>query len=137
VIDWNVSVADRQEAEVGTFAKLWFGRSNVGVWRVSIGLELGEGAKVVETARGVHVKSIPSQSRQSEFYADVGRALLMEKRSRGEGLKLLLRAEKLAPQRIHADIFVREAVSDLLRSSRREASGRDLRGLAYRMGVAP
>ncbi|MGH3769880.1 MAG: hypothetical protein ACRDRW_00525 [Pseudonocardiaceae bacterium] len=31
----------------------------------------------------------------------------------------------------------REAVADLLRRARRDAGGRELRGLAWRMGVAP
>lgn len=130
-------LAERQDAEVGHFAKMWFGRANVGIWRVSIGLELGDSAKVVETARGVHVKAIPSPNRHAEFFAELGRAMLAEKRSRDDGLTMLLRAEKLAPQKLHANVFVREAVSDLLRVGKREASGRELRGLAYRMGIAP
>jgi hypothetical protein len=46
-----------------------------------------------------------------------------------------MRAEQLAPQRVHTDVFTREAVSDLLRRARRDAIGRELRGLAYRMGI--
>ncbi|GAB3461212.1 helix-turn-helix domain-containing protein [Actinophytocola sediminis] len=136
-LDEAGGLADRQEAEVGRFAMMWFGRTNVRIWRVSIGLELGEGAKVAETARGIHLKAIPSQKRHADFYADIGRGLLTEKHSRSAGLELLLRAEKLAPQKFHANMFVREAVADLLRVDRREAGGRELRGLAYRMGVAP
>src|SRR3712207_8285188 len=30
-------VAGRIDTEVGTFARAWFGRTNVGIWRVSIG----------------------------------------------------------------------------------------------------
>jgi hypothetical protein len=49
----------------------------------------------------------------------------------------LLTAEKLAPQRIRNDVFIREAVADQIRAARREAGGRELRGLAWRLGVAP
>jgi hypothetical protein len=43
----------------------------------------------------------------------------------------------LAPQQVRNNVFAREAVTGLLASSRREAGGRELRGLAWRMGVAP
>jgi hypothetical protein len=48
-----------------------------------------------------------------------------------------MRAEALAPQRVHADVFTREAVADHLRAARRDAGGRNLRGLAWRLGIAP
>ena len=35
------------------------------------------------------------------------------------------------------DVFVRETVAGLLRQTRRDAGGRELRGLAWRMGLAP
>jgi len=109
----------------------------VGIWRASIGLELGDGLKIVETARAVHVEEIPSPKRQSNFFSDIGRAFLTEKRTRDNGIAMLMRAEKLAPQRVHNDPFVREAVGDALRAARREAGSRELRYLAYRMGLAP
>jgi hypothetical protein len=43
----------------------------------------------------------------------------------------------LAPQRIRHDVFVRETVAGLLRQTRRDAGGRELRRLAWRMGIAP
>jgi hypothetical protein len=130
-------VAGQLDTEVGTFARAWFGPANVGIWRVTIGLELGDGPKVAEQARGVHVEAIPSRSRRSEFYADLGRSMLPDSRLRDNGLALLLRAEELAPQRIRNDVFVREVVADQLRSARRAAAGRELRGLAWRLGIAP
>jgi transcriptional regulator with XRE-family HTH domain len=135
-LDEAGAVADGLEAEVGSFAMMWFGRTNVGIWRASIGLELGDGASVAEAARTVHVETIPSPKRQSDFFADVGRALLAEKSTWEKGLALLLHAEKLAPQKVRNNLFVREAVGDALRTARREAGGRDLRGLAYRLGLA-
>jgi hypothetical protein len=50
---------------------------------------------------------------------------------------VLLHAEQLAPHMIRHDVFVRETVAGLLRQARRDAGGRELRGLAWRMGVAP
>jgi hypothetical protein len=46
------------------------------------------------------------------------------------------RAEQIAPQRIRPNPFVRETIADLLRRGQRDtATGRDLRGMAYRMGI--
>lgn len=131
------AIADRADLDVGQFAQVWFGRINVGIWRATIGMELGDGAKVAETARGVPVEKIPSPARQAVFYSTVGRGLISEKRTAEAGLRLLLRAEHLAPQHVRGDVFVREAVAAMLRRAERDAGGRELRGLAWRMGVAP
>lgn len=131
------AVADRLDVEVGGFAQVWFGKTNVGIWRTTLGLEFGDGAKVAEDARSVQIETIPSPARRAVFFANVGRALLSEKKSTASGLGLVLKAEQLAPQHIRGDVFLREAVADLLRRARRDAGGRDLRGLAWRMGIAP
>ncbi|TCO57102.1 helix-turn-helix domain-containing protein [Actinocrispum wychmicini] len=136
-LDEAAAVADRLDHEVGTFAQVWFGRTNVRIWRVTIGVELGDGPALAEIARDVHVDAIPSPARQAVFHATYGRALLAESRTRDEGLAEILRAEHLAPQHIRGDVFVRESVADELRRARRDAGGRELRGLAWRMGVAP
>ncbi|MGH3784107.1 MAG: helix-turn-helix domain-containing protein [Pseudonocardiaceae bacterium] len=131
------ALAARMDTEVGTWAHLWFGVVNVGIWRTSLTVELGEHAQTLETAKTVHPELLPGTSRQAEFWAEVGRALVAKKKTREKGLRVLLHAEQLAPQRIRHDVFVREAIADLLRQARREAGGRELRGLAWRIGVNP
>jgi transcriptional regulator with XRE-family HTH domain len=116
--------------------QMQFGRTNVGIWRVAIGVELGHGGKVAEIASTVHPETI-SQSRQAAFWIDYGRGLLGERKSRDKGLAALLHAEDLAPQQVHSNVFVRESVSGLLAAARRDAGGRELRGLAWRLGIAP
>ena len=115
---------------------MWFGTANVGVWRTAIAVEFSDPGKVLELARGVDVEAIPSPTRRAAFYIDVGRSMLKERATREAGLATLMRAEVLAPQRLRTDIFTREAVSDQLRRARRDAVGRELRGLAYRMGIS-
>jgi transcriptional regulator with XRE-family HTH domain len=120
----------------GSFAGLNFGPRNVGVWRVALALELGEPEQVVQLARDVDVAAIPSAGRQATFYADVGRGLATIRGREAQAVEALRRAEDLAPQRIHTSPFTREAVTDLLRRTRRDtAMGRELRGMAYRMGI--
>jgi transcriptional regulator with XRE-family HTH domain len=131
------ALAARMDTEVGSWAHLWFGSTNVGIWRTSIALESGEYGQALQAAKTVHPELLPGTSRQAEFWAEVGRALAAEKKTREQAVRVLVRAEQLAPQRIHNDVFVREAVAGLLRQARRDAGGRELRGLAWRMGVAP
>jgi transcriptional regulator with XRE-family HTH domain len=131
-------MADRLDAvqsDWGNFC-LNFGVANVGVWRMTIGVELGYGGRVAEIAEDVDWRAIPT-SRQGAYWMDLGRALLQEKNTRDEGLHALLRAEELTPQQVRSNPFVRDAVTDLVVSARRVAGGPDLRGLARRIGVAP
>ncbi|MGH3721661.1 MAG: helix-turn-helix domain-containing protein [Pseudonocardiaceae bacterium] len=130
-------LAARMDVEVGSWADLWFGPTNVGIWRTAVAVELGEPGQAFEAAKTVHPELLPAPVRQAEFWIEFGRALVAERKTREEGLRALLRAEKLAPQRVRNDLFVREAVADLLRQAHRDAGGRELRGLAWRMGVAP
>jgi transcriptional regulator with XRE-family HTH domain len=131
------TLADRMDTEVGTWAHLWFGPTNVGIWKTSLAVEIGEHGQALEAAKSVHPELLPGGVRQAEFWAEVGRALVATKRTQEKGVRVLLHAEQLAPQRIRADVFVREVVAGLLRQARRDAGGRELRALAWRMGVAP
>jgi hypothetical protein len=92
---------------------------------------------VLAAAKTVHPELLPSAVMQAGFWTEVGRALAAEKKTRDKGIRVLVHAEQLAPQRIRHDVFVREAVTGLLRKARRDAGGRELRGLAWRLGIAP
>jgi transcriptional regulator with XRE-family HTH domain len=133
------AVAEMIEADVSPWAgnaMMQFGRTNVGIWRVAIGVELGQGAKVEEIASTVRPETI-TRSRQAAFWVDYGRGLLTERKTRERGFSALLRAETLAGQQVRNNAFVRETVSTLFAAARRDAGGRELRGLAWRMGLAP
>ncbi|HEY2764961.1 MAG TPA: helix-turn-helix transcriptional regulator [Pseudonocardiaceae bacterium] len=125
-------------ARVGTginFGHQSFGLANLGFWGVTLAVERGEGGKVAELARAIDPAAVTSASRRAGFYTDLGRGLATERSRRTEAVAALRTAERLAPQRVRANPFVRETVTDLLRQARRDAVGRELRGLAYRMGV--
>lgn len=120
----------------GTFGGLHFGPRNVGVWRVALALELGEPGQVAELARDVDAEAIPSAGRQATFYGDLGRGLATIRGRETQAVEALHRAEVLAPERTRHNPYVRETVTDLLRRARRDAGGRELRGMAYRIGLA-
>jgi transcriptional regulator with XRE-family HTH domain len=129
-------LAARMDTEAGTWADWRFGSVKVGIRKTRIAVELGEHGQALEVAKTVHPELVRAVQ-QAEFWADVGRALAAEKKTRDKAVRALVHAEQLAPQRIRHDVFVREVVTGLLRQTRRDAGGRELRGLAWRMGVAP
>lgn len=112
-----------------------FGLTNAGFWRVTLAVERGEGGKVRELARDIDPSAMHSKARRAGFYTDLGRGLATDRTRRAEAVAALRTAEQLAPQRVRSNPFVRETVIDLLRQARRDAVGRELRGMAYRMGV--
>ncbi len=136
-LDEASALAGRMDTEVGTWANLFFGLTNVGIWKTSLAVELGELGQALKVAKTVHPELLPGSVRQAEFWAEVGRTLCAGKKTRHKGVRVLLHAEQLAPHRIHTDLIVRETVAGLLRQARREAGGRELRGMAWRMGIAP
>jgi len=130
------TLAAGQEAEVGTFGCMWFGRTNVQIWKVGLGAEFGYGGKVAELAQGTRPEILRSPVRECVFYADLGRALAQEKRTRGDAVRLLRKAEDLAPQYIRNKPLIRETVADLMQRAQHDTVGRELRGMAYRFGLA-
>jgi hypothetical protein len=135
-LDEAAAMAERVSGGGRGFGDLYFGPDNVGIWRLSIAVELGEAGRAREIARLVDPSRVPSAARQAMFWADLGRGMAQERATRDEAVGALLRAEQIAPQRIRPNPFVRETIADLLRRGQRDtATGRDLRGMAYRMGI--
>jgi transcriptional regulator with XRE-family HTH domain len=114
-----------------------FSYTNVNVWRVAVGVERGHsGGAVLELAAHVREEKLSSKrGRRAAFLADVGRGMAREPRTRAEAVRWLRRAEDAAPQWIRNSPAVREAVAYLLNRANAEAGGRELRGMAARMGV--
>ncbi len=113
-----------------------FSATNVGIWRVAISVEQGSsGGAVLELARGIDQARISYRTRQASFLADVGRGLAREPKTRAEAVRWLRRAEDTGPQHIRNHPPSREAVAYLLQRARTDAGGRELRGMAARMGV--
>lgn len=114
----------------------YFSATNVGIWRLAIGVERGEsGGAVLEMAKSVSEEKIGVRSRRAMHLADIGRGLAREPKTRAEAVRVLRRAEETAPQLIRNSTPVREAVAYLLSRATAAAVGRELRGMAARMGV--
>jgi transcriptional regulator with XRE-family HTH domain len=125
---------DRRGPEANVF-ELYFGPANVELWRLAIAVEQHEGGRGPEIVAAVDPKALGSPNRRAYMYADLGRGLAQERGRDREAVEALCEAERIAPDLVRSTPLVRETVTDLLRRARRRAGGRNLTGLAYRMGI--
>jgi transcriptional regulator with XRE-family HTH domain len=114
--------------------RLNFGPTNINFWQVSMETDGGEPGRALEIANATNPTLVESLSRQAAFYLDTGRALARLGRDR-EAVRMLVTAERMAPQRVRNNPLVVETARDLLERSQRDAVGAELRGLAERVGV--
>lgn len=128
--------ADELAARTGDANAMWlgFGPSNVGIWRMSVALESGEHQEAAAIAETVNPRAL-SQTRQAAYYREYGRALARIPRRQTEAVLMLRRAEKISPARIHRHPFMRAVLAELLARAKKDAVGRELRGMAYRSGL--
>ncbi|MGH3810987.1 MAG: helix-turn-helix domain-containing protein [Pseudonocardiaceae bacterium] len=112
-----------------------FGPVNVGLWRIAATLEVGDYERAATIAEGLNPEEHPSRERQATYWADYGRTLARLGGRRDDAVMAFRRAEVLYPTRVQRNPFAREVLAELLAHSRRDAVGRELRGMAYRAGL--
>lgn len=114
---------------------LFFGPTNVNIWRIGIEVDGGDPARAADIARTTNPATITAGFRQVFYYADAARAYARLRGKDREAIRYLLIAERLAPQHIHTSPHAQETTRALLERSRRQAGGTELRGLGERMRV--
>jgi transcriptional regulator with XRE-family HTH domain len=124
-----------QVGDTDTFG-LMFGPANIGFWRVSMETDGGDPGQAVALAREVHPQAVPSASRQAAFYLDTARALARSDSDK-QALRMILAAERIAPQKVHSAPLVTELVRLLLHRARTRAVDTELRGICERIGLTP
>jgi len=142
----NTAEAAAQAAEAARLAELhgerpdaWenFGPANVGVWRTLLAVEAGEPDQALQLAAAVDVNSL-RRTRRAGLLLETARAHYQLGRAHyARAVAALRQAEQLAPVRVRTSLWARDMVEVMLTQSRREAGSRELRGLAYRMGLDP
>jgi transcriptional regulator with XRE-family HTH domain len=110
---------------------LQWGPRNVGLWTVAHQIDTGRSGKAVETAAGLDAASLPAV-RTVYLYTDLARALADVRRD-DEAVRMLLAAERVAPQHTRSSAAARETARALLRKARHAST---VQGLCERMGVA-
>ncbi|MFI5496777.1 helix-turn-helix domain-containing protein [Actinoplanes sp. NPDC051859] len=132
--DWLTEAAalSRRTGETDTMS-MYFGPTNVNIWRMSIEVDDGDPAAVVAIARRTDPTAIPVSVRQVFYYADSARALARVGGQDREAIRLLLTAERIAPQHVRTSAELEQTILALLERSRRQAGGTELRGLFERV----
>ncbi|MBV9161380.1 MAG: hypothetical protein JO281_07485, partial [Pseudonocardiales bacterium] len=133
-LDEAAAIAERIGEHNGL--SMHFGPTNVTVWRVGIGVELGEGGRAYEevTRTPLDVAALGSQERSSALHFDLARALVQDGAQRdAEAIRLLDTADRLAPTRIRNDPIARELIRTLDRRARRRVW--ELDSLRNRFGI--
>jgi hypothetical protein len=115
--------------------RLFFGPTNVNIWRIAVEVDGGDPGRAVHIARDTNPATIAANCRQVFFYADVGRAYARLRGREREAVRYLLTAERIAPQHVHTSPMAQETARALLDRSRRAAGGAELRGFCARMQV--
>jgi transcriptional regulator with XRE-family HTH domain len=119
--------------ETDTFG-LMFGPTNVNLWNLAILTDGGDPVDAMPLISSTNPRIINSPSRQVCFYTDAARALARA----GEydrAVQFFETGERIAPERMHGDPIIVEAVHGLVDTAHRGAVSTRLRGLAQRVGV--
>jgi transcriptional regulator with XRE-family HTH domain len=111
-----------------------FGPANVGVWRASLAMEAGNAEEALAYAAAVDPRQLASSNRRAALRLEKARAFAMLGKD-ADAVREMRQAERLSPAQTRHHPLIRELVADMLARSRREAGGRDLRGLAWRMNL--
>lgn len=124
-------------AKTGDRPDAWelFGPANVGVWRASLAVEAGNAEEALRHAAAIEPRVLASGNRRAALRIERSRALVMLGGHDGEAIAELRHAERLSPQQVHNHPVIREQVTGMLERARRDTRARDLRGLAWRMGI--
>ncbi|GIE35381.1 hypothetical protein Ait01nite_084260 [Actinoplanes italicus] len=132
--DWlaEASGLARRTGETNTMG-MFFGPTNVDIWRMSIEVEDGDPVRVVEIARRTDPAAIPAGVRQVYYYADTARALARIGGRDREATRFLITAERVAPQHVRTCPELAATVRLLLDRSRRGTGGTELRALHERI----
>lgn len=112
-----------------------FGPVNVGLWRMSGALELGDHERAVAIAEGLRPEVHPNRARRAVYWLDYGRALARVRGRHNDAVLAFRRAETISPLHLHRNTVNRDALAMLVARSRQDAIGRELRGMAYRAGL--
>ena len=118
----------RRTGETTTMGQ-FFGPTNVDIWRINIEVDEGDPELAVAIARRTTPAVIGAGFRQVFYYADTARALAELPGREREAVRLLLTAERIAPQHVRTAADILAATRTLLE----RAGGAELRGLYERM----
>ena len=111
-----------------------FGPANVGVWRTSLAVEPATPGKPSRTPPRLPQGTWPPATAAPRCSLEKARACAMLAKD-ADAVRELRHAEHLSPAQARNNPLIRDLVATMLTRARREAGGRDLRGIAWRMNL--
>ncbi|HEY2765979.1 MAG TPA: helix-turn-helix domain-containing protein [Pseudonocardiaceae bacterium] len=114
---------------------LGFGPTNVGLWRMAATLEVGDHECAATIADGLNPQEHPSRERRAAYWVNYGRALARLRGRQDAAVMAFRRAETISSRHMLRNPFARDVLAEMVAHSRRDAVGRELRGMAYRAGL--
>lgn len=102
---------------------------------MSVALESGDHSRATAVAETIRPESLINPTRRATYWTGYGRALARMRGRQNEAVMALRRAEKISPGKVLRNPLARDIIGELVARSRRDAVGRELRGMAYRAGL--
>jgi transcriptional regulator with XRE-family HTH domain len=115
---------------------LGFGPINVDLYRMTGLLEAGDYERAAGVAERIDPEGHVNRSRRAAYWADYGRALARLRGRQDDAIRALRTAELISPRLIQRGPVIRGVLAELLTCAKRDAVGRELRGMAYRAGLS-
>jgi transcriptional regulator with XRE-family HTH domain len=122
--------------EDGDFFDLYFGPTNTAIHRTQVAATLGRGGELPTLAATVNEDELTSAVQRCYLHTNVALGLAQVRGKADDAVRELRQAEEIAPSRLrNRPAIVPGLVMNLLSKPMRPASLRELRGLAYRIGL--
>ncbi|MGH3694941.1 MAG: helix-turn-helix domain-containing protein [Pseudonocardiaceae bacterium] len=136
-VDGSLEVASELAERTGeqNAYYLGFGPTSVAVWRMSVALESGDHPRAAGVAETIRPAALANPTRRATYWAGYGRALARMRGRHDDAVRAFRRAEKISPGKVQRNPFVVDVLAELAARARRDAVGRELRGMAFRAGL--
>ena len=102
---------------------------------MSVAVEARDYPRAATVAECLQPELLPTATRRATYWVNYGRALARIQGREADAVRALRKAELISPARVQRHPFVRDVLAELVAHSRRDAVGRELRGMAYRAGL--
>jgi len=124
-----------QRTGEGNAYGLAFGPTLTGLWQLAVAHESGDPERAVVIAAGLHPDAQPDIAVHAGYWTHYARALARVRGRREDAVRALLRAEATLPHAVQRNPLTRDLLAELVSRAKRDAVGRELRGMAYRAGL--
>jgi hypothetical protein len=113
-----------------------FGPTRVNYWRFLAEIDAAEFGRATELVQEINMGVLRTPVAKGLLYVGLARTYTGLDGKDREAIRYLLAAERIAPQHVRSEEWVRITARTLLERSRKQAGGSALRGLCERIGVA-